>query len=163
MMRFANGWFFRTLGKHTGGQLYWVFSYQNGSAYTDLDGTDWHYVYPPEGKEPGGPAIDLVAFREGIDDLRYIITLEKAIQAGEKDGKDVASSKQLLKELTDSFDIARFKKESVFFDSKFDRRWSDADGKRWCSGSFNLPNGWTIGQYDAARQAIVKEIMLLCP
>ncbi len=161
MMRFANGWFFRTLGKKTGGQVYWAFAYQNGSAYTDLDGTDWHYVYPPEKQHPGGPSIDLLAFREGIDDLRYIITLEKTIDDAEKKGGNVSSARQLLKSLTESFDLERFKKDSVFFDSKFDRQWADADGKRFCSGSFNVPNGWKIVQYDEARNAIIGELIRL--
>lgn len=79
--RLSFGYFFyRSPFTH---QYPWTFEYINGDPFDDLDTgiSDWTYVYPdPDNNwDPNLPAIKLEGVREGIDDLRYIATLVKAI------------------------------------------------------------------------------------
>ena len=163
MMRFANGWFFRTvLGSRCYGQLYWTyFRSSGGSVFNDLDGTDWCYFYPPEGNRRGGPAINFEAFREGIDDLRYILTLEKLIAEAKRRKIDVVNIQKIINSLQNSFDTDLFWKKSVFFDSHWEKEWNDKSGKRFASGQLRLPNGWKNEDYKVARNKIARTIIHL--
>jgi hypothetical protein len=162
-MRFAGGWFFRSFGKHTAGQLFCSFNSSKSFPYTDLDGTDWLYVYPPNGERKGGPAIDLEAFREGVDDLRYIITLEHEIAVARKNGFNAQANtaETVLNKLKNSFNSKLFYDKSVFFDSKWTERRQDKNGKIYVSGELNIPNGWTLADYAVARKKMVAEIIKL--
>ena len=164
-MRFASGWFFRSFGTHSGGQIVWAFNFPSGSPYTDLDRVwaDFVYLYPPFGGRKGGPSIDYEAFREGCDDLRYILTLENAINTAREKGKAKAAeqAQMTLDKLKNSFDKKRFLKESVYFSSHWDRKWTGSDGKLYAAGNYNLPNGWILPDYDKARKILAAEIMKL--
>ncbi len=167
MKRFSCGWFFRTLGDKARGQLFWTYLMFHGSPYTDLDGegenckTDWCYKYPESRFHKGGFSIDYEAMREGVDDLRYILTLENSIANAKKRGADTASAEKLLADLKGSFDLGpNFKKKSVFLNSFFEKSWVE-NGKRYCSGKFNLPNGWSLADYHSAREKIAEEIIRL--
>jgi len=183
MKRFAFGWFFRTLGSKTRGQMVWAYNHWGGSPYSDLDSsTDWMYCYPKVKDSPGGFCIDFEAMREGVDDLRYITTLEKRIEAAKKAGRDTDSAEKLIAELKGSFDFGEdFTSKSVFLNSSFEKQWMAADGrglfsepvvrlrKEWgldylpaglfCSGRFNLPVGWAFEDYHSARERIAEEII----
>ena len=161
-MRCLGGWFFRTIGKGCSGQLFWVYKCINGNPYTDLDGADWLCLYPSVGKRKGGPAIDWEAHREGIDDLRYIITLENVISMARKENRVEAAdaAQKTLDSITQSFDWDGFRKKSIFWDSKWTEEWAQA-GKRYAAGQYNLPNGWRLDDYDLARQRIAEEIIKL--
>ena len=164
MKRFACGWFFRTLGKYATWQTFYCYFSAVGSPYTDLDGrVDWCYNLPPNTAHKGGFIIDYEAVREGVDDLRYIITLENRIAAAKKKGfvKEAAAAEKMLESLKNSFDFGKnFTKNSVFLDSRFEKSW-EQDGKRYCSGRYNLPNGWRFENYHAAREKIAAEIVKL--
>jgi len=164
MKRFAWGWFFRTLGRNATGHVFIAYASSVGSPYTELDGrTDWCYNLPANTVRKGGFIIDYEAFREGADDLRYIITLENRIAAAKKQGfsKEAAEAEQVLTKLAESFDFGKnFAKNSVFLDSVFERNW-ERDGVRFCSGRRNLPNGWRFEDYHAAREKIAEEIVKL--
>ena len=186
MKRFAFGWFFRTLGSKTRGQMVWAYNHWGGSPYSDLDSsTDWMYCYPKVKDSPGGFCIDFEATREGVDDLRYIATLEQRIEAAKKAGRNADSAVSLLAELKGSFDFGeKFVSKSVFLNSSFEKQWAASDGgrglfsesvirlrKEWgfdylleglfCSGRFNLPVGWSFEDYHNARERIAEEIIII--
>jgi len=164
MKRFAWGWFFRTLGRDASGHVFIAYCSAVGSPYTELDGrTDWCYNLPPNTVRKGGYIIDYEAFREGADDLRYIITLENRIADARQKGleKEADVAENVLKNLQKSFDFGgNFTKNSVFLDSVFERSW-EKNGTRYCSGRRNLPNGWRFEDYHAAREKIASAIAML--
>ena len=93
--------------------------------------------------------------------MRYICTLENSIAKAKKRGINTASAEKLLSDLKKSFDFGdNFKRKSPFLTSSFEKVWEE-NGKRYCSGSFNLPNGWTFADYHAAREKIAAEIIKL--
>ena len=163
-MRCLGGWFFRTVGKGCSGQLFWAYKYMQGNPYNDLDcdGGDWLCQYPPYGKHKGGSAIEWEAHREGIDDLRYIITLEYLISQARKENRAGAAdaAQKVLDSITGSFDWNKFREKSIYWDSKWTETW-EKDGKRYASGQYNIPNGWKVEDYDLARRRIADEIIKL--
>ena len=163
-MRFASGWFFRSFGNRTRGHIIWTYNSSKGSPYTDLDGNccDWQYVYPDFAGRRGGYAIDYEAFREGGDDLRYIQKLEKAIVKARQSGKKAAAdeAQKVLDSLAGSFDKAEFAKKSVYISSVWDKKYEN-DGRRYASGRYNLPNKWTLEDYDRARDMLAEAIIKL--
>ena len=74
-------WFYQYPYTH---QYPWTYRYVYGDPFNDKDGnwSDWMYTYPdPENKwKPYLPSLKIVGVREGIDDLKYITTLEKTIE-----------------------------------------------------------------------------------
>ena len=165
-MRFIGGWFFRTLGNGCGGNFLFIYQWFSGSPYNDFDGsqsTDWMYRYPPAEGRKGGPSIKWEALREGIDDLKYIATLENLIKKCRLAGKNQAAedAENLLTGIKKSFDLNMLKSKCVFLESKWDREWKDANGKLYASGSFNLPNGWSFEKYNEVRSQIAKKIIEL--
>jgi hypothetical protein len=168
MKRFAYGWFFRTVGKGCAGQLIFTYFRSVESPYTELDGedgecVDFCYIYPAGKGHAGGYAIDFEGIREGIDDLRYIITLENRIAAAKKKGlaAEAAAAEKVLAKIVGSFDFGpNYVKNTVFLDSPFEKSWEE-NGKRYCSGVRNLPNGWRFEDYHAAREKLASEIVKL--
>jgi len=163
MKRFAYGWFFRSLGKYCTGQINYTYFITRESPYTDLDGdsVDFCYIYPAGQGHAGGCAIDFEAIREGNDDMRYITTLENRIALAKKKGlaSEAAAAEKVLKQLAASFDFGReFVGKSVFLNSSFEKSWEDK-GRRFASGRYNLPNGWTFEDYHNAREKIAAEII----
>lgn len=164
MMRFANGWFFRSFGKNTKGQFTWAWNWYSGTPYTDLDGSvDWVYIFPARGNKKGGNSLNYELMREGIDDLRYIITLENLIaEARNKNLTAQADNAQkLLNDIAGSFDKKTFEAKSVFIDSKFEEYGTDARGQLFASGDFTVPNGWANSDYGKAREKVANMIQKL--
>ena len=168
MKRFAFGWFFRTLGKYASAQLLYTYYGCEASPYNELDGqghsVDWCYALPPRPGHAGGFAIDYEALREGVDDLRYITTCENRIAEAKKRGfgREAAEAEKVLTDLKKSFDFGKnFTQNSLFLDSHFEKSWEDENGKRFCSGRYNLPNGWRFEDYHAAREKIADAIARL--
>lgn len=161
-MRCLGGWFFRTIGKGCSGELFWTYRSITSNPYNDLDDSDWVCQYPSYGNRKGGPAIDWEVHREGIDDLRYIITLENLIAKALKEGrvKEADAAQKVLDSITNSFDWDGFRKKSIFWDSKWTEAW-EKDGKRYAAGQYNIPNGWKLEDYDIARRHIADEIIKL--
>lgn len=162
-MRFSNGWFFRSpLGNNCSGQLYWVWAPGGASALDDLPDINWVYIIPPIRYRniKGGPTFDLLGLQAGVTDLRYIITLENAIRRAKAAGKDTSAAERLLNNLCSSFDCERFKRESVFVESKWTREYTIGN-KRYASGDLNIPIGWSLDQYDRNRARIAAAIEAL--
>jgi len=84
--RFGAGYFFETLGDGVEGEFECLFFQPQGDPYNPLDDMYyWHEVqwfFPPReaAGRLGGPAIYLAARREGVDDLRYLQTLDALIK-----------------------------------------------------------------------------------
>ena len=100
VMRFKAGFFFWKTGAT--GQYYWAYQSPHGNPYDDLDGIDWCAAYP--GEDGPVPTIEWESLREGIDDFRYVYTLERAIaEACTSPAPEVLhlaeDAKRLLKEL----------------------------------------------------------------
>ncbi|MBQ7651688.1 MAG: hypothetical protein IJS15_12060, partial [Victivallales bacterium] len=157
--RFSFGWFHRTAGAGSAGHIMYSYKEPYGSPYDDLDGncTDWICNYPKWGGYAGGPSLDWESYREGVDDLRYIVTLEKRIAKATAKNIDLSAETAVLDAIVASFDMQKFHEESIFITPKWDNSWNE-DGKCYMSGSFNLPNGWSFDDYDAARAKIADAI-----
>ncbi len=162
-MRFIYGWFFRTAGKGFSGHMMWAYNYIMGNPYNDLDGNhnESAYDYPPYGPRKGGVTINLAAMREGVDDLRYVLTLENLIKEARSRGISTASAEAVLTDITGSFDEKLFMKKSVYIDSAFEKEFQGRDGKRYASGRYRVPTGWSFEQYDSFRDLIAREIISL--
>ena len=164
-MRYMVGWFFRTAGKGTRGHGTWCYQWPNGNPYEEFDssGSDWIYFYPPNPNEniAGGPSINWECMREGIDDLRYILTLENLIARAAKSGNTqaAASGKKLLKKLQNAFDIEEMSRRCIFLEQKWEKSGSLPDGTLYASGEFNIPNGVKLADYNRFREAIALEII----
>lgn len=164
-MRYMVGWFFRTAGKKTRGHGTWCYQWPNGNPYEDFDssGSDWIYHYPPNPQEniAGGPAVNWECMREGVDDLRYILTLENLIRQAEKASNKTAavSGKKLLKKLSRTFDVEEMSRRCIFLEQKWEKSGTLPDGKLYASGSFDIPNGVKPADYDVFRKKIAQEII----
>ena len=53
--------------------------------------------------------------------------------------------------------MRKFHEESIFITPKWDNSWNE-DRKCYMSGNYNLPNGWSFDDYDAARAKIADAI-----
>ncbi len=160
--RFSFGWFHRTAGAGSAGHIMYSYKEPYGSPYDDLDGncTDWICNYPKWGGYAGGPSLDWESYREGIDDLRYIVTLEKRIAKATEKGVDATAEKNVLNDIIASFDMQKFHEESIFITPKWEKSWNEED-KCYMSGNYNLPNGWNSCDYDNARTKISNTITAL--
>jgi hypothetical protein len=84
----------------------WIYQSFHGDPYDDTDGRngDLAYAYPEPERNyaPTIPTLRWEGVREGIDDLRYVYTLEQAIEAAEGDptkAEAVAAARALLDDL----------------------------------------------------------------
>ena len=89
----------------------WTYHYFIGDPYNDLDGPtgDLAYAYPDPERNfaPTLPALRWEGYREGVDDMRYLATLEGAIAAARGDpdkAETIAQAETLLGELRADLD-----------------------------------------------------------
>jgi len=173
-LRFTHGWFFRTFGRTCTGIYLWQYAGVHGDPYNESDPErnrgekfdDMTYRIPadPGRGYSGGPTIEYECMREGIDDLRYIITLERAIEEGRL--SDVAEARELarkhgamLEGLVQRFNFDLLASRSQWVESHFDTLETLADGTRVARGKFVIPTGFGIGDYDRAREAMIEGIL----
>jgi len=172
--RFYTGFFFRTLAPTCQGMYFWMYASVIGDPYTDLDGlhADQMYYYPedPARGLSGGPSLTLVYMREGIDDLRYIQTLERLIASASRSGRpDVRQAagraQQRLARILQSFKFTWAKEwDRPHTPERCDSSWDvseERDGMKIAGGKFIYRNGWDFADYDRARRAIAQEIIKL--
>jgi hypothetical protein len=78
--RYLTGFLFWKTG--AGGQWSWTYQRPSGDPYDDFDGIgkDACITYPAEGGGGSIPTLQWEGLREGIDDARYVYTLETLIQ-----------------------------------------------------------------------------------
>lgn len=132
VMRFKAGFFFWKTGAT--GQYYWAYQSPRGNPYDDLDGIDWCAAYPGD----DGPisTIEWEALREGIDDFRYVYTLERAIARAREGGSTDAvrlakDAERLLDELREDIvaDLHEYERRGVNFHT--DSIWPAATYDDW--------------------------------
>ncbi len=151
--RYVAGWFQEAAG--IDGCFNWAYQSFAGDPYDDQDGPngDMMAVYPPGHGHVGGPSIGWEGFREGIDDYRYLALLRGLMVAARKKGgrqADLASrAEDDLKRLTLSLRYSPRIRDSAAWD-----KVTTHDGKVTLRGSPNLPNGWSLNDYDHARQQV---------
>jgi len=102
-MRFKGGFFFWKTGAT--GQLYWAYQYPSSNPLDDRDGIDWCAAYP--GETAPIDTIEWEGLREGIDDFRFVHTLELEIadaRAGDSAAKKALAdeAEALLAEIRDA-------------------------------------------------------------
>ncbi len=77
----------------------WIYNSFGGSPFDAEDGHDFGYAFPsPEDGRPV-PTMLWEAFREGVDDLKYIYTLEQLIEADDED--EIREAEAYLQQLRD--------------------------------------------------------------
>jgi len=165
--RFSTGFFFHTLGKGCTGETYWAYELPCDGLYEDLDGTNtdtlWRYPAWELSGETGGPTIQWECLREGIDDLRYIAALQALIaQARPLKPAAADQAQAVLDAVLGSFRFGEMAEAGCrYLESKWERSLELPDGRRACSGTFRLPNGWQARDYDAARRRIAEAAIAL--
>lgn len=143
VVRFKAGFFFWKTGAT--GQFYWAYYYPKGDPYDDLDGIDWCVSYPAGDRRT--PTIEWEALREGIDDFRYVYTLERAVaEARATRSADAASTAEEAGRLLDEL------RDDVVSDLKeYERR----------ELNFHTDSIWPPERYDDWRKRIARMIVRL--
>ncbi|NOY79425.1 MAG: hypothetical protein GXP31_00320 [Kiritimatiellaeota bacterium] len=123
------------------------------------------YRFPPWEQEPGGPSIGWEGIREGVDDCRYLWTLEQALRAAEKSGdprrvKIAGEARDWLEELRQRCDFRGHEGSACQGDWVGGGRVLPS-GQKVVSGPYKMANGWTFAQYDRARRRIAAFIQAL--
>ena len=145
VMRLKGGFFFWKSGAT--GQYYWAYQYPKGNPCDDLDGVDWCAAYP--GDAGPIPTIQWEALREGIDDFRYVVTLQRSIDKLRENTSPEA--KRLAKEAQSLLDELR---ESIVADlAEYDRR----------EINFHTDSIWPVESYDRWRRRIAEMIVRILP
>lgn len=144
VMRFKGGFFFWKTGAT--GQLYWAYQYPSGMNPTsDLDGIDWCAAYP--GETGPIPTIEWEGLREGIDDFRFVHTLELEIADAREGGS--AAKRTLADEaevLLDEIREAAIADLQVYEDREL---------------NFHVDSIWEPETYDTYRRRIAEKIAAL--
>gem|GEM_PF-5180694 len=167
--RFHAGYVFRTLAHGFAGFFDWVFYGPEGDPYNPLDGYDflWYYPPDPERNRLGGPSLWLQARREGVDDLRYLRTLDRLIDAAragtDREQAAARTAAALRQRLLDSFDFSTFLHEERLMNcrSRWDATSAEPGQPPTVSGSLRFPNGWDFQTYDRRRAEVAAAIVEL--
>lgn len=144
------------------GQFLWVYQSACGNPLNCLDGpyTDFMYTYPAlaAAGEPGGPSLMWEAIREGRDDYNYLHTLRCLIEEQERRGHGArtAAAQELLTRLQGSFDEEALRARNRYLECQWEAEGTGPDGERSATGAFNVPNGWSLGDYDRWRTAVAE-------
>ena len=123
------------------------------------------YTYPsvPEAGVAGGPSLMWECIREGTDDLRYLQTLEHFIRqaAARGQGARAQEAEAVLAAMRASPDMARLQETNRYIECRWDETITSPSGQRTVRGRFNVPNGWSLEDYDRWRQRIARHIVRL--
>jgi hypothetical protein len=173
--RFNSGFFFETLGAGVEGEFDYVFFRLEGDPYNPLDGEhqghEFMWYFPPH--EPsdrlGGPSLWLEAKREGVDDLRYLQTLNRLIEeASATDASPVvrkaaAKAQATRDRLLGSFDFSHLLRDpkGSFPRGKWDAVTTGPGVEPTVQGSCRPPAGWSFESFDRGRREIANAIIML--
>jgi hypothetical protein len=123
------------------------------------------YRFPRAPGESGGPTIGYEAVREGIDDYRYLRTLDRLVSEAQESGRpDVADLAEGLQRPIQA------KLDAATFDGCRGRAaqgdWTGRceilpDGERVVRGDHRIANDWEFGDYDGLRERIAGAIVRL--
>ncbi len=160
LMRYAAGYWLWISGAD--GINNFGYKYRKGkSIYDDLSGeiANFVYYYPKTNNETGGPALSYEAFREGIDDIRYLLTWEDAVAKAKKAGRlNVAQkSEELVSKL-----LAKIKwSDRLRNEARWQRVFYMSTGQKAVVGDLKVTNNIDWADYDKIRRAIADQIIEL--
>ena len=142
--RFKAGYFFWKT--ESGAQFYWAYMNKQGDAYNDFDRVTGDYcVVYPLGKEPTS-TIQWEALREGIDDYKYLYTLEQAIKkAPASKVKECVRARKLLEKI----------RKDTIIDLKEYKKLFGTDL------ALHIKSVWAPEKYDNYRKMIAEQIIRL--
>ena len=182
VVRFANGFFFHTMGRGVQGNIDYIFFRPEGDPYNPIDDFKpqdnnqlWSHerlwFFPPQQRTNrlGGRALSLAAKREGIDDLRYLNTLKACLaEAGDAATRPavrtaVRSAQKTLREILNS---CHFSDQSLDSNrrnlwSRWDRLDVQPNQPPQVAGHLRLRIGWDYAQYDRHRRQLALQILQL--
>ncbi len=122
------------------------------------------YQYPPAGDETGGPTLAWEAAREGVDDYRYLCTLERLVEETSARGGPRAARAQTLwsavRERLSAIDF-RGSTGSAAQGDWTGRTELAPEGDKIVSGDHKMANGLRFEDYDALRRQIADAIVEL--
>jgi len=153
--RYVPGFFQKRAG--ISGCYNWSYMSWRGSPYDDLDHTTgtWMHVYPPFKDEVGGPSTGWQGFREGVDDYKYIATLEQTVTKARASGRPeavraAAKAEGTLKHVLSSIAYSpRVRSRARWTSVRVETH--EGAVRKFISGTLKLPNGWSFDTYDLAR------------
>lgn len=149
------------------GQLLWSYQQPAGNPLNCLDGThtDMMYTYPdmPAAGIEGGPSLMWECIREGVDDLRYLLALDRLIEQAEARGQHerAQQARTVLMQMRESFDMEELHERNSYIECRWEEAETSSAGAGTVSGSFNIPNGWDFGDYDRWRGRVAHQITVL--
>ena len=161
VMRYGAGFLLAKTGAD--GIYNWEYRGQSGSSmYDDLDSpnADFIYSFLPQGEETGGPAPSWEAFREGVDDYRYVALLKKMIAQARASARPAAqrSAEDAARALDAALAPLRFSGR-LRGTAEWARAGHDARGRRTLEGPMKVPNGWDFDDYDRVRWQVASLIL----
>jgi hypothetical protein len=164
-MRFAFGFYIFATGAD--GIIEWAYAGSGPSAYDDFKGKTGTttFFYPKTDDEQGGPSIGWEGVREGVDDFRYVYTLQQLIarcetSEDERVRREATAAKKTLQEIADSVDISRLR-TNMSMQGQWEVETCDDAGDLARSCSFKLPIPWRFEDYAAARRRVAERIMAI--
>jgi len=162
VMRYSAGFYAWITG--IDGVFNWEYQGIGKDPYNDLKhiNSNFIYWYPKTEKETGGPAITYEAFREGIDDYRYLLTHKKLVDKLKNSGdpqkrqKGIDSEEKINSLLNKIKFTIRIREQA---------KWTEeillGPNEKIITGSLKLPNGLDFKDYDEIRLQIIQEILNL--
>ncbi|MEN6641345.1 MAG: glycoside hydrolase domain-containing protein [Armatimonadia bacterium] len=162
MGRYCNGFFQLRAG--TRGTYNWAYISYAGNPYDDQDAEtgSWMHWYPPmpEIGEVGGPSTGWEGARAGVDDFKYVYTLQRAIQRAQASRSVAAkrAAKQGQAALAAISKSIRYNPQTRGT-AAFTSEKSGPDGSKIAYGPLKVPNGWDFDTYDRVRWQIASATM----
>lgn len=120
------------------------------------------YQFPPVGDEPGGPTLAWEAAREGVDDFKYLFTLQQLVRQASS-GPKAARAKALWNAVEKKLAAIDFQ-GSTGTAAQGDwtgRKEISPDGGKVVSGDHKMANGLRFEDYDLLRRQIADAIIEL--
>ncbi len=122
------------------------------------------YQYPQVGDETGGPTLAWEATREGVDDYRYLFTLNKLVEELTAKGDRRANRAQALWRKVEQqlrrIDFTGSTGSAAQGDWT-GRKELSPEGDKIVSGDHKMANGLRFGGYDTLRRKIADAILEL--
>ena len=145
------------------GAFNWQYQGRRDNAYEIVTGNSYHFTfrYPAFGDEPGGPTTQWEAQREGIDDLKYLLTWKSlSDQAKRTDDQDIINIVEgMEKSLAGWFDEIDYSK---WIGGSVRGSWTTyAEDSPAFRGIYKMKGVWDFEQYNIIRRNIADWILIL--
>lgn len=122
------------------------------------------YQYPPANEETGGPTLAWEATREGVDDYKYLFTLQKSVEElSARDDQRAARAKALWQEIENDLERIDFNGStgSAAQGDWTGRKELSPEGDKIVSGDHKMANGLQFRDYRRLRRKIADAIIEL--